>query len=460
MSNKLTRISLWLITAYFFISISSLAYAAGLINLPETGQNVSYYSSDDGNIRAGVSWDSNRFTDNNNGTVSDTMTGLIWLKNANCFTASDWNTALTLSNSLSNNQCSLTDGSSSTDWRLPNQNELRSLIDYSTYSPALSADNPFQFVQNTTYWTSSSPTSFNSKAWSISLQSGEANISEISTLMPVWPVRGGIDMVIPEVTEFTLPNSTTVLTVPITISAADNKDVSAYCFSELSNSAGCNWNIQKPSDFTFGSKGNKTLFAFVRDSFGNVSGSKSAGVNILYLLNVAISGSGNGSVHSSPMPGISCFKGSSDECSNGFSSSVTLTASPDSATSTFDKWSYACTSSEKDCAINMDDDKTAEATFLLAPKAKLNVSGFTGYDTVQSAYVDAISTIYALESEFSGDWKLDKSKDIILMGGFYADYSPSRNGYSILNGKLTIFSGSLRADRLVIRGALPLPLPQ
>ena len=33
----------------------------------------------------GVAWPNPRFTDNGNGTVTDNLTGLIWLKNANCF---------------------------------------------------------------------------------------------------------------------------------------------------------------------------------------------------------------------------------------------------------------------------------------------------------------------------------------------------------------------------------------
>jgi hypothetical protein len=32
----------------------------------------------------GVAWPNPRFTDNSDGTVTDNLTGLIWLKNANC----------------------------------------------------------------------------------------------------------------------------------------------------------------------------------------------------------------------------------------------------------------------------------------------------------------------------------------------------------------------------------------
>ena len=53
---------------------------AGTVNLPKTGQKTSYATGDDGALRKGVSWASPRFTDNGDGTVTDNLTGLVWLK--------------------------------------------------------------------------------------------------------------------------------------------------------------------------------------------------------------------------------------------------------------------------------------------------------------------------------------------------------------------------------------------
>lgn len=53
---------------------------AGTIQLPKTGQTTSYYSGDDGEIQAGVDWPNPRFTDHGNGTVTDKLTGLMWIK--------------------------------------------------------------------------------------------------------------------------------------------------------------------------------------------------------------------------------------------------------------------------------------------------------------------------------------------------------------------------------------------
>src|SRR5215831_9628931 len=52
--------------------------------VPRTGQTTSYAARDDGALQKGVALPTPRFTNNNNGTITDNLTGLIWLKNANC----------------------------------------------------------------------------------------------------------------------------------------------------------------------------------------------------------------------------------------------------------------------------------------------------------------------------------------------------------------------------------------
>jgi hypothetical protein len=103
--------------------------------LPATGQMSSYGTNDDGALQKGVVWPSPRFTDNINGTVTDNLTGLIWLKNANCFGV-QWTDALKDSGSLANGQCGLTDGSTAGQWRLPNVRELESLANVSQSNAA------------------------------------------------------------------------------------------------------------------------------------------------------------------------------------------------------------------------------------------------------------------------------------------------------------------------------------
>ena len=56
---------------------------------------VSGVPGQDGDLQKGVEVTGDRFTDNKDGTVTDNLTGLIWLKNANCANAErNWKTAL------------------------------------------------------------------------------------------------------------------------------------------------------------------------------------------------------------------------------------------------------------------------------------------------------------------------------------------------------------------------------
>jgi hypothetical protein len=110
--------------------------------VPKTGQTTSYAAHDDGALQKGVAWPNPRFTDNSNGTITDNLTGLIWLKNANCpNTNRNWPTALNdvaslnSTGTMNGNDCGDTSngGTHQTDWRLPNVRELFSLLDYAFF---------------------------------------------------------------------------------------------------------------------------------------------------------------------------------------------------------------------------------------------------------------------------------------------------------------------------------------
>ena len=174
-----------------------------LVNIAATGQSASYVSGDDGGLRKGVAWPATRFTDNQDGTVTDHLTGLVWLKNAGCFNPTNWDTALTDANTLGTGECGLTDGSTAGEWRLPNLNELESLIDVSASSPVITPGNPFTNVSTGIYWTSTAfwaggwgganaPPSY---AWAIRLSDGSFIDDDVSNVVAtssnaVWAVRG------------------------------------------------------------------------------------------------------------------------------------------------------------------------------------------------------------------------------------------------------------------------------
>jgi hypothetical protein len=133
-------------------------------------------------------WSGVRFTDNGDGTVTDNLTALIWLKNAHCWGDQNWGNALTTSNALADGQCGLTDGSSAGDWRLPNVNELHSLIDLTQSNPALPSGHHFNGVQSGSYW-SSTADAIGAKV--VSLTNGDVSNYDKSNPSYVWPVRGG-----------------------------------------------------------------------------------------------------------------------------------------------------------------------------------------------------------------------------------------------------------------------------
>jgi len=161
--------------------------------VPKTGANTAYDATDDAALQKGVAWPTPRFTDNGNGTVTDKLTGLIWLKNADYFGPKTWGDALgTIIYLESGNPPSLVDGSQAGDWRLPNLRELESLVDYSRSSPALPAGHPFLNVKSdyTLYWSSTTHSSIETIAWGVNFQDG-VSWNEKENDGFVWCVRGG-----------------------------------------------------------------------------------------------------------------------------------------------------------------------------------------------------------------------------------------------------------------------------
>ena len=72
--------SLLAVADFYVIPTTKQNYAP----VARTGQTESNRTHDDGDLERGVASPSPRFSDNGNGTVTDNLTGLIWLKNANC----------------------------------------------------------------------------------------------------------------------------------------------------------------------------------------------------------------------------------------------------------------------------------------------------------------------------------------------------------------------------------------
>lgn len=172
----------------------------GSVVLPRTGQYKCYNASgseiscagtgQDGSIQAGKPLPIPRFTDNSNGTVTDNLTGLVWLKDANCFGGKTWYNAPATANSLSSGVCGLTDGSTAGQWRLPNIVELESLVDAGRSYTVISTGHPFSAVQADFYWSSSTDASYIFAAWVVDMFDGTvSSINKSYSNYYVWPVR-------------------------------------------------------------------------------------------------------------------------------------------------------------------------------------------------------------------------------------------------------------------------------
>jgi hypothetical protein len=88
------------------------------------------------------------YIDNGDGTVTDTATGLMW-QQGTVSAKNSWQTAMDYAETLSLSGFS--------DWRLPDINELQSLVDYSRWNPAIDTS-IFPGIVWPYYWTSTTYT--------------------------------------------------------------------------------------------------------------------------------------------------------------------------------------------------------------------------------------------------------------------------------------------------------------
>jgi len=122
------------------------------------------------------------FLDNNNGTVSDPKTGLIWKKcsegqsynsgtNSCDNAASTYNWAAALQQTQDVNAATSGENLGQTDWRVPNINELASIAELSCFSPAINLS-IFPSTPSNGYWSSSPRASYVYGAWIVNFDDG------------------------------------------------------------------------------------------------------------------------------------------------------------------------------------------------------------------------------------------------------------------------------------------------
>ena len=195
----------WLTAVIMSLFLTGSLAHAGSVQLPQTGQTRCYDTAgteisctgtgQDGDIRAGVAWPVPRFMNNGDGTVTDRLTGLVWSQDAGTPTVGScaggyktWYDALNYVTCL--NSINYLGHS---DWRLPNINELESLINADEpNSAAWLIAQGFISVQSGYYWSSSSYAGLTDYAWVVYMWNGYVFYYYKSNYgYYVWPVRSG-----------------------------------------------------------------------------------------------------------------------------------------------------------------------------------------------------------------------------------------------------------------------------
>jgi hypothetical protein len=185
MGRRIRILMIHLVAWAFLAAMPLCVHAAGVISLPQTGQTTSFAAGDDGAVRAGLEWPAPRFAVSGD-CVTDNLTGLIWAKNANLNGAPQtWESAIDLAKGQT--LCGRS------DWRLPNLNELESLISAAASEPATwLTSQGFTGAQPNPYWTSTTYVNQTEMAWTVCLCDGGAGTGPKANSTQVYslPVAG------------------------------------------------------------------------------------------------------------------------------------------------------------------------------------------------------------------------------------------------------------------------------
>ncbi len=137
-----------------------------------------------------------------------------------------------------------------------------------------------------TGWSATAPTSFTfsgegsktAYAWAKDA-AGNISASRTASVTITLP-----DITAPTISSFTLPATSSSLTVPVSgLSASDAFGVTGYLITESGSAPAATvtgWSVTAPTSFTFRGEGSKTAYAWAKDAAGNISASRTASVTI------------------------------------------------------------------------------------------------------------------------------------------------------------------------------------
>jgi hypothetical protein len=162
-------------------------------SLPKTDQAVIYTPADEAYIQDKVEWPAPRFTENGDGTVTDSLTGLMWLKDGGCL-KKGWNDALNIITDFNANPLRYSCfgyTANYTDWRMPNVKELESMINYDVSDMAGWLNSVgFTNIQYSSYWSSTTSQKSAAQAWMVNMKKSSKLLQKKKSKYYAWPVRG------------------------------------------------------------------------------------------------------------------------------------------------------------------------------------------------------------------------------------------------------------------------------
>jgi hypothetical protein len=169
------------------------AYDAWLVNFYNglVGHSFKLYYLYVRAVRGGQSGpfdDSFNIVDNGDGTVTDLETGLMWEVKTDDGGERDKDNPYTWQQALS--YCENLELADYNDWRLPNRNELQSIVDYSRYIPSI--DPIFSYTVSSYYWSSTTGAYSPDGAWSVDFFLGDVRGYNKSSSYYVRAVRCGL----------------------------------------------------------------------------------------------------------------------------------------------------------------------------------------------------------------------------------------------------------------------------
>ncbi|MCX7144352.1 MAG: DUF1566 domain-containing protein, partial [Proteobacteria bacterium] len=133
------------------------------------------------------------FTDNGDGTVTDKVTTLVWMR---CSVGQTWTGSACdgVPSTYIWDDASViigtVDFAGQTDWRLPNMRELQTIADRSKLNPAIDST-AFPGTSAATYWSSTVYPGVTTAAWYVNFGGGDVHGADKSSALPVRLVRGG-----------------------------------------------------------------------------------------------------------------------------------------------------------------------------------------------------------------------------------------------------------------------------